>query len=360
MTGYTWSFGAGGEEMYLIKTDVNGNHQWSKTYGGIFGDGALAVKQTSDGGYIMTGYTANSGAGQEDVYLIKTDANGDTLWTRTYGEWRIDFGTAVEQTSDGGYIIAGFTENFDMLWYDNMYVIKIDSAGDIIWDRTFGEVGTPELAYAVKQTPDGGYIVAGCSWSYGAGSYDVYLVKLDLNGNMLWNRTFGGAGIDVGYEVELTSDGGFIVAGFTNSFGAGGYDVYLIKTDINGDTLWTKTYGGAGNEGYVDVLNSYRDNIGLKQTNDGGFIVVGYTESFGAGSTDIYLIKPDSLGNSECDELYCNQNNPPTIVSGGFRFVDPLTIVGYTDTTRIKKSSPLTIVTSPLTIVDSLFCPPAL
>jgi len=164
---------------------------FQKTYGGGLNDLGWAVEQTNDGGYIVAGSAESFGAGAADFYLIKTDANGDTLWTRTYGGGGDDFGRAVEQTTDGGYIVAGYTTSF------------------------------------------------------GAGVEDVYLIKTDTNGDTLWTKTYGGAGDDRGWAVEQTTDGGYIVAGGTLSFGAGGNDVYLIKTDANGDTLWTRTYGGS-------------------------------------------------------------------------------------------------------------------
>ena len=285
IAGDTFSFGAGSGDVYLIKTDSSGNTLWSKTYGGTNEDSARGVQQTSDGGYIVVGTTMSLGGSFYDVYLIKTDSSGNATWTKTFGGAAYDFGYAVRQTSDGGYIIAGSTMSFGAGSYD-VYLIKTDASGNTLWTKTYGGTGSDQ-AYAVQQTSDGGYIVAGLTWSSGAGSCDVYLVKTDSSGNTLWTKTYGGTGIDQAYAVQQTSDGGYIVAGLTYSFGAGSYDVYLVKTDSSGNTLWLKTYGGTGSD----------QAFAVQQTSDGGYIVAGITDSFGAGGSDAYLIKTDSNGN---------------------------------------------------------------
>ncbi len=239
---------------------------WSKAYGGSGKDRGYSVQQTPDGGFIIAGWTNSFSAGDADVYLIRTDAGGDTLWTRTYGGSYTDCGYSVQQTSDGGFIVAGNTyfpgEGRDV------YLIRTDASGDTLWTRTYGGSGDND-GYSVQQTPDGGFIIAGQS------HYDVYLIKTDANGDTLWTRTYGGTYIDEGRSVQQTSDGGFIVAGNT------AFDVYLIKTDANGDTLWTATIHGDSTERAYSV----------QQAPDGGFIVAGWTNSFGAGDDDVYLIK---------------------------------------------------------------------
>ncbi len=154
------------------------------------------------------------------------------------------------------------------------------------WIRTYGGPNY-DWSNSVQQASDGGYIISGSTNSFGAGSYDVYLVKTDSQGDTLWTRTYGGSHDDRGYSVQQTSDGGCIIAGYTSSFGEGYDDVYLIRTDASGDTLWTRTYGGTANDyGYS-----------VQQTSDGGYITGGYTSSFGAGVWDVYLIKTDANGN---------------------------------------------------------------
>jgi len=284
IAGYTDSFG-GERNVYLVKTDAAGNTLWTRNYGGSDDVVGLSVAQTSDGGYIIAGWTTSFGAGESDFYLVKTDGDGDTLWTRTYGGSSGDYGYSVAQTSDGGYIIAGATSSFGAGNYD-VYLVKTDAAGDTLWTRTYGG-DADDVGYSVTQTSDGGYIVAGETYSFGTGwTQDVYLIRTDMSGDTLWTRTYGGIDNDCAYSVIQATDSGFIVAGYTNSIGAGYFDFYLIKTNSSGDTLWTRTYGGS-NDDY---------GRSVAQTSDGGFIIAGGTSSFGAGGEDIYLIKTDSLG----------------------------------------------------------------
>ncbi len=282
--GYTATFGS--SDAYLIKTDVNGDTSWTKTFGGSGADAGWSIDQTSDGGYIIAGYSNSFGAGNDDVYLIKTDMNGDTVWTKTYGGTNNERGNYIKQTSDGGYIITGYTESFGAGGQD-LYVIKLGATGDSLWIKTFG--GTMnDVGNSIIQTADGGYIVTGVSYSFGAGNGDVYLVKLDVNGDSLWTKAYGGTSLDYGYSVQQTSSGSYIVAGYTESFGAGNYDCYVFKIDVNGDTLWTKTYGGTS-------VDQGRD---IQETSDNGFIVTGWTFSFGAGGADVFVIRTDTNGDT--------------------------------------------------------------
>jgi hypothetical protein len=259
--------------------------RFAKTYGGTSWDRAFSVRQTSDGGYIVTGYTSSFGAGNYDVFLIKTDAFGNIQWAKTYGGTNGDNATSVRQTSDGGYIVAGYTFSFGAGGSD-IFLIKTDASGNIQWAKTYGGTGD-DWASSVQQTSDGGYIVAGYTYSFGSGNLDIILIKTDASGNIQWAKTYGGTGWDIPLSVQQTSDGGYIVAGTTSSFGAGGGDIFLIKTNAFGNVQWAKTYGGTGD----DVAYSVR------QTSDGGYIVASYTSSFGAGTYDAFLIKTDANGN---------------------------------------------------------------
>jgi hypothetical protein len=295
VTGYTNSFG-NDIQVYLIKTNAYGDTAWTRTFGGNDDDRGYCVQQTLDEGYIVAGLTYTFGPGTPDhcnVYLVKTDAAGDTLWTRAYGGVYDDEAYSVEQTPDGDHIVAGSTSSFGAGGGD-VYLLKLDGSGDTLWTRTYGGTGD-EQGNSVQQTFDGGYVVAGYANSFGAGSYDVYLVKTDAAGDTQWTRTYGGTGIDVANSVQQTSDSGYIIVGYSNSFGAHNNLVYLIKTNAAGDTVWTRTYGGAGNE---NIANSVR------QTPDGGYIVAGYTNSFGAGNYDVYLIKTDAAGDTIWTRTY--------------------------------------------------------
>ena len=286
IAGYTGSFGAGDTDVYLVKTNASGDTLWTRTYGGTSFDEGWSVQQTSDGGYVIAGTTYSFGAGDCDVYLIKTDASGDTLWTRTYGGTNEDKGRSVRQTSDGGYIIAGYTCSFGAADYD-VYLIKTNASGDTLWTKTYGRTNDDE-GWSVQQTSDGGYIITGTTASVGTGGWDVYLLKTNASGDTLWTRTYGGMSYDYGSSVQQTSDGGYIVAGWTESFGAGGNDVYLVKTNASGDTIWTRTCGGIHSDEGNSVL----------QTSDGSDIIVGETWSFGAGGEDVYLIETDASGDT--------------------------------------------------------------
>ena len=291
VAGEASSFGAGARDVWLVKTDSSGDTLWTRTCGGASDDEAYAVEQTSDG-YIIAGYTISFGAGQKDVYLVKTNTSGDTLWTRTYGGGSPDGGNFVRQTSDGGYIVAGYTYSFGAGQGDAC-LIKTNALGDTLWTRTYGGA-TDDWANYVLQTPDSGYIITGCSGYHGARGGDVWLIKTNARGDTLWTRTFGGDSLDVGCTVQPTSDGGYIIAGGTRSFGRGGLDIYLIKTNASGDTLWTRTYGGTADDG----------GSGAVQTNDGGYTIAGYTYSFGAGQSDVYLIRTDSSGDTLWTRTY--------------------------------------------------------
>jgi hypothetical protein len=285
IAGRTKSFGAGGEDFYLIKTDAQGETLWTRTHGGPGDDWCHSMQQTADGGYIATGGTSVDTLEPYDVYLIRTDARGDTLWTRTYGGPDNDQGYSVQQTSDGGYIIGASTPSLGLA--SEAYLIKTDARGDTLWTKTYGGESTDE-GYSVSQTTDGGYIIAGRTESFGAESSEVYLIRANAQGDTLWTRTYGGPRYDAGLSVQQTTDGGYVVAGRTVSFGAGSGDVYLIKTAASGDTLWTRTYGGPNDEWGHSV----------QQTSDGGYIVTGLTYSFGAGKSDVYLIKTDAQGDT--------------------------------------------------------------
>jgi hypothetical protein len=283
VTGYTESYDEPGEgdvwDVWLVKTDSQGQKLWDRTFGGTDQDEAYSVQQTSDGGHMVVGETNSYGSGEEDAWLIKTGSDGQKLWDRTFGGADWDGALSGQQTSDGGYILAGFTKS-DGAGECDVWLIKTDSEGRELWDRTFGGADFEE-AFSVQQTSDGGYIVAGYTRSDGADKGDVWLIKTDPAGLELWDRTFGGAEFDGAKCVQQTSDGGYIVACETFSYGAGKCDVWLIKTDSAGEKLWDRTFGGASDDLYPAV----------QQTSDGAYIVSGYTESYGAGKGDAWLIK---------------------------------------------------------------------
>jgi hypothetical protein len=321
---HSGSFGLGSHDVYLVKSDVNGNVIWSRVYGGSNADGVYSLQQTTDGGFIIGAHVNSFGAGQHDVYLIKINNNGDTLWTKTFGGSSEDRFRDIQQTTDGGFILVSETLSFGA-GNSDVYLIKTDSIGNLLWTKTYG--GTfSDYGYSVRQTFDGGYIIAGYTQSFGAGGTDVYLIKTDSSGNLDWAKSYGGSSNDYGYSVRQTRDGGYIVAGYTESFGMGG-DVYLIRIGANSDLIWSKVFGGSQTDYGWSV----------RQTTDEGFIVAGYTRSFGSGNEDVYLIKTDQTGSSGCNEssVVTTTNNTTTItgnstltiVGGGGQFIAAETIV---------------------------------
>jgi uncharacterized delta-60 repeat protein len=337
VAGYTGSFGAGGHDIFLIKTDANGNIIWAKTYGGTHYEYAFSVQQTSDGGYIMAGYTGSFGAGGWDIFLIKTDANGNVQWAKTYGGTYYEFAYSVQQTSDGGYIVAGHRSTSPSFVYDFL-LIKTDTNGNLQWAKTYEEASGGDYAYSVQQTSDGGYIVAGYKHYFSAGDRDIFLIKTDTNGNLQWAKTYGGTSGDYAYSVQQTSDGGYIVAGYTGSFGAGANDIFLIKTDAFGNVQWAKTYWGATNEYAYSV----------QQTSDGGYIVAGWTYNTVSFVYDVFLIKTDANGNiGSCGIV---RNASPTVTTPSVTVTTPSpTVLSVSPTV----TSPSPTVTSPTLTVNA-------
>ena len=282
----TDSYGNGKLDYWLIKTDSEGNEEWNKTFGGTDNDELPSVQQTADGGYALVGATRSYGSGGQDVWLIKTDASGTELWNKTLGGTDDEIGHAFQQTTDGGYIITGAIQYSENNKYDAL-LIKTDSNGAELWSKTFGG-SERDYTFAVQQTTDGGFIISGLTRSFGNGqnlvnkdANDVWLIKTDASGIELWSKTFGGSKSDYAYAVQQTIDLGYIIVGSTWSFGNGRINLWLIKTDSNGTELWNKTFGGS----------EYDKGRSVQQTSDGGYIIVGTTSSYGNGSDDIWLIK---------------------------------------------------------------------
>ena len=287
ITGSSYSYGPGGSDIWLIRTDKNGNELWNQSFGGSKNDYGRDVQLTDDGGYIITGYTFSFGSGNHDVWLIKTDANGNRQWDRTFGGQGYEYGESVHQTSDGGYIITGCDYHGGDDPWSQLYLIKTDDEGYEDWSRTFEGWGDFSWGYSVRETNDGGYIIVGFTESFGSGAKDIWLIKTNNNGNIQWHETFGGSGFERGYSVEQTDDEGYILVGYTDSYGSGEKDVWLIKTDSNGDLTWNREFGGM------------EEDIGysVRETSDGGYIISGGTWSYGNGNRDIWVIKTDGTGN---------------------------------------------------------------
>lgn len=291
ISGITASFGSGERDACLIKLDPSGTVQWDRTFGGTGDETGRHALEIAAGGYILTGTCDADCNGLSDLYLIKADAQGNQVWAHTFGGEGDEAGNGVLQCPDGGYLIIGRTSTFGAGGYD-LWLIKTDQDGQEDWNSTYGG-SNDDFGYSIQPTPDDGYVIAGYTESFGNGQADIWLIKTDAQGNQIWSRTFGGEGSDFGGSVKPTNDGGFVIVGETHSVGSGG-DVWLIKTDENGNAQWETTFGGVYLDGgYPGVC-----------VTDGGYVICGWTESYGKGGADVWVIRTDASGQVIWDETY--------------------------------------------------------
>lgn len=271
-------------EAFFIRTDINGLVQWSRTFDDqVYSIEARAVKQSADGGFVIVGSKGIEAQLISDLYVIKTDANGliqgTGTWANAYGGSGYDNGYALEIARDGDFVVAGSTRSYGTGNSRDIYLLKL-SAGDgsVIWQRTYGGTGN-DIAYAISQDTDGGYIITGSTRSFG-NNEQIYLIKTDSMGQLEWQQNFGGSDNETGRSVIQTADGGYAVLGRTNSQGAGGYDMYMIKTDHCGGLQWEKTFGGSGHDYGYDLL----------QTPGEGYFLVGTNRSVDPWITKIFMV----------------------------------------------------------------------
>ncbi len=337
VSGETNSFGA--DAFWIFKLNYNGKVIWQKTYGGAVFESASAIQPLPDGGYIMVGSTASFGAGETDAWVLKLNSDGIVVWQKTYGGTVIDSASAIQPTSDGGYILAGSTQSFgggnSYAWvlkldgdgtvewqkayggtnFDSAYdihptldggyivlgniavggesihvrVLKLNSDGTVAWQKTYGGADY-ETSSAIWPTSDGGYIIAADSASVVTGIpyhfHHVWILKLESDGTVAWQKTYGSTDIHIPSAIQPTPDGGYIVAAFTVSFGAGSMDFWVLKLNSDGTVAWQKAYGGT----------DWEQAMAIKLTSDGGYIIAGQTISFGAGSGDVWVLKLNGNG----------------------------------------------------------------
>ena len=288
---------------YLLKLDHNGTKEWFKDYSEVISEGSgYSVIQTSDTNYAFCGtsdyYESENILWERKVFLVKTNNSGDVIWDKTFGNYGIHYGSGLTQANDNGFVISGLFDTPGE--YHDAWLFKTNQNGNLNWNKTFGGSSSMESAWSVKKTLDGGYILCGTKFYGLIAMYgDIYVVKTDVNGNEVWSQTYGGDDDDRGSDVDVTNDGGFIFCGTTESYGAGNNDVWLVRTDSNGDTLWTRTYGGIYDDRAYSVCT----------TNDGGFIICGSTGSFGNGGDDLYIIKTNFIGTLTSVGEISNINN---------------------------------------------------
>ena len=274
-------------DLVVIKTDTIGNIVWANTYGGNNEhDYGESVQQTSDGGYIVTGNTRTYGTGNQspDMWLLRIDSTGNTLWTLVLGDIGSDVGYSVKQTSDGGFIVAGTYGVWSNGNDHNAYLVRTNFNGDTLWTKQYNTYYG--FAQSVLQTDEGDFVIGGYSGVHFIG--DGWLIKTNSMGDTLWMKFYGGDLRERIYDVKQTQDNGFILIGSTTSFGAGGRDFWLIKTNSIGDTLWTKTYGGSEDDWGMSVI----------EKPDGTFLLGGFTKSYGAGDDDAWLLLVTSEGDT--------------------------------------------------------------
>lgn len=319
-TDTTWG------DVSMIRINPWGDTLWTKQYGGIDGESAEGVRETPDGGFIVAGLTNSYGAGSSDFYVLRTDSNGDTLWTRTYGGPDYDAAYGMDLAHGGGYVITGVHQ--DSGGDSDIYLVRIDDNGDTLWTNTYGGSAV-DWAMRVRRTSDGGYIMVGETRSFADPIGDFYLVKVNSAGVLEWHQWYGGSSVDVGYDVCETSSGGYMAIGYTNSAGAGGADFFLVKTLADGDSIWTRTYGGT----------DYDTGMSITMATDYNYLIAGSTRSYGAGSMDAYVIKvgpsgdviwDQTYGGADYDDGYSIQETPDEgVVICGRKYVSGMTYQAY-------------------------------
>jgi hypothetical protein len=276
-------------DVYLLKVDNKGTVIWEKTFGGVGSDYGAALLELPDGGYLIGGSSSSFGDGNDDFYLIKTDSLGITVWEKTYDAGSRDYCASICLTSDGGYVLIGDTSA-------NIFIIKVDRDGGLIWERTFLDMS----GASIIETADNNFMIAGTKYTVVNNEFerDAMILKINSNGIPVWTKTFG-VEQSRARSIIPSSTGGYIASGYTQGSGADIREMYLINIDSNGETIWIRNYGGDGND--------YSDSVA--QTSDGGFILTGSTESFGAGNFDVYLVKVEQGGEFQWQKTFGGTNS---------------------------------------------------
>ncbi len=280
--GYSQSFGGGDYDTYLLKINQSGDSLWAKAYGGNGNGAGKEIIPTSDGNYMIVGESNDPVHSNYNAFLMKIDPAGNIIWNKNYGGAAYESGNSVKQCLDGGYIFTGQT--FSSGLGGDAYLVKTDSIGDTLWTKTFGGAQYDE-GMSVLANSDGTYIFCVRDSSSGAGDIDVQIIKTDSAGTIIWNKTYGGNKKDTGKMIQPTTDGGYVIAAISRSFGWVKPDMWILKIDSGGDTLWTRHYGGSDNDHCYSV----------RQTSDGGFTAIGHTESYGT-NWEIIFLKLNQIG----------------------------------------------------------------
>ena len=329
IVGSSTSYGAGGSDLWILKVDGLGEFSWSKTYGGQGNDIGRDITQTSDGGYIITGYTKSfSSGGDMDLWLIKTDANGESClysdggtcsensskWIKSFGTSGNDYGTSVQETSEGDFIVAGKSGRIP-----SVFVIKTNSSGEKIWENLYG-TGPGDRAQYIIERQDLGFLIVGKENTNNVDD-NLCLINIDTDGAEVWHSLYGGGGADGGNHISEVSGGGYIIAGATKSYGNGNWDdLWLVKTSTGGSMEWQKTFGGS----YTETGNYTHEK------DEGGYMVTGSTESIGQGFYDIWVVSTDYTGNEIYSQTF-GGNMDDKAIRGARGNSGELLIIGYTN-----------------------------
>jgi hypothetical protein len=324
MTGAFPTFGWG---IWVLKIDPEGEVEWQEYFKGEQYEAGVAysIQQTTDGGYIVAG-EFRYGETDKDIWMLKLASDGTKEWDKTYGGKLYDHAYSIRQTFDGGFVVAGQKDSTRYGEGGGLWVLKLDPFGDIEWQRTYNGEGQ-DYARSILQTVDGGYIVTGATGSFGAGKGDIWVLKLNEGGDIEWQRTFGGKEHDSARSIIQTDDGGYIVAGITQSFGLGDEDIWILKLDAKGKIEWQKSYGGYGREEASSIVPTY----------DGGYAVAGFTSSYGTGEADFLILKlfPNGEIGLSC-EFEINSNAKTKKID-----INPVDTTVIPDTTNVDAREPI-------------------
>ena len=315
-------------DFWVIKLDASGAIVWENSYGGTGNEKATAVEQTNDGGYIIAGESNSSNGdvannnGELDYWVIKIDGGGNLQWENNFGGTKSEEARDVIQTFDGGYLVAGYTSSDDVDVNSNngsidIWIVKLDGGGSLQWEQNYGSTNNDGGFIKVKQTQDGGFAISGTNSTndgdvtFNNGSIDFWLIKTDGKGNLLWEKSYGGSGIDLSYALDLTADGGFILAGATDRVGGdvmanyGQNDFWVLKLDKDGNILWERNYGGTSNDRVWSI----------KSLDDGGYVMTGSSNSNdiditgNIGQIDYWVVKIDAIGDIVWEQNYGGTSN---------------------------------------------------
>ncbi len=279
--------------IFLLPWIVSAQTTFQKVYPTNIEQSSKEVLQTSDGGYLIAGEIRTIYAGDSDMYIVKTNGVGDILWTKQYGGVKPEYPNSMVATDDGGFLICGYTASYGA-GSNDAWIVKLNSSGDMVWNKTYGGPGNDEGKEIIRAS-DGNYVFVGRSNYSGGANYDGFLKKIDPAGNEIWTKYYGGSAYETLRSLKQCSDGGFIAIGQTFTYGNGSPgDIYLVRTTPGGDMTWYKTYGGAMEDDGNFVLAN----------NDGSFTFTSETTSFGAGDFDVQATKVDASGNIIWNKYY--------------------------------------------------------